>query len=254
MQAAASAHTAHGDELTRPSASSVPPTPEPGGEVFQAERERLAAPLGPIDSIAHRVTLRVLAERPDDPQVQEQWSGRLQGMAMSGLVWRFPDGPWQLTSYARSLLNADPTPEPDDEWVCQWSIDGALSGEQRAADQRVCTAWLPHDSCAIRNQPVPSGSEPVDPAQPGRWRKKPVVIEAMRYTAANGDECAAWVDEVFDGWQLAYGSHPPMLRIRTLEGVMEASEGDWIIRGVQGEFYPCKPDIFAATYEPEDHR
>ena len=102
--------------------------------------------------------------------------------------------------------------------------------------------------------PAPSGSEPVDPAQPGRWRKKPVVIEAMRYTAANGDECAAWVDEVFDGWQLAYGSHPPMLRIRTLEGVMEASEGDWIIRGVQGEFYPCKPDIFAATYEPEDHR
>ena len=42
------------------------------------------------------------------------------------------------------------------------------------------------------------------------------------------------------------------LLIATREGVMHASEGDWIIRGVQGEFYPCKPDIFAATYEPAD--
>ncbi|MEE7714225.1 hypothetical protein V3J85_23230 [Bacillus sp. 5001] len=40
------------------------------------------------------------------------------------------------------------------------------------------------------------------------------------------------------------------ISIPTLEGVMTADEGDWIIRGVQGEFYPCKPDIFAATYEP----
>lgn len=42
----------------------------------------------------------------------------------------------------------------------------------------------------------------------------------------------------------------PTLLIRTLEGVMEARDGDWIIKGVKGEFYPCKPDIFAATYEP----
>lgn len=43
-----------------------------------------------------------------------------------------------------------------------------------------------------------------------------------------------------------------MLHVRTLEGVMGANVGDWIIKGVQGEFYPCKPDIFAATYEPAD--
>jgi hypothetical protein len=47
-----------------------------------------------------------------------------------------------------------------------------------------------------------------------------------------------------------YGDEPS-LRIRTLEGVMTASPGDWVIRGVAGEFYPCKPDIFSATYEPE---
>ena len=44
----------------------------------------------------------------------------------------------------------------------------------------------------------------------------------------------------------------PILKIQTLEGVMVARFGDWIIRGVQGEFYPCKPEIFEATYEPAD--
>jgi hypothetical protein len=77
----------------------------------------------------------------------------------------------------------------------------------------------------------------------GRFRKKPVVIEAVQWTADNYDEvgdfmgisstCA--VDDCFI--------------IPTLEGEMRASPGDWIIKGVQGEFYPCKPDIFAATYE-----
>ena len=81
---------------------------------FDAERERLAAPLDGVDSIAHRVTLRVLAERPNDPQIQQQWAGRLQGMAMAGLVWRLADGPWKLTSHARALLAADTsTPPPD---------------------------------------------------------------------------------------------------------------------------------------------
>jgi hypothetical protein len=45
---------------------------------------------------------------------------------------------------------------------------------------------------------------------------------------------------------------PAFMLIETLEGVMRAEVGDWIIRGVKGEFYPCKPDIFAATYEPVD--
>jgi len=86
--------------------------------------------------------------------------------------------------------------------------------------------------------------------EPSGWRKKPVVIEAMRFTHESSDACREWIGPVFDGWQLAYEPHRPMLRIRTLDGVMEASEGDWIIRGGLGGFYPCKPDIFAATYEP----
>lgn len=82
-----------------------------------------------------------------------------------------------------------------------------------------------------------------------RYRKKPVVIEAVQWTGVNGAEVAAFCAGVA-GIHAADGSMV-QLQIRTLEGVMTASVGDWIIRGVKGEFYPCKPDIFAATYEAE---
>lgn len=76
-----------------------------------------------------------------------------------------------------------------------------------------------------------------------KFRKKPVVIEAVRLTPLSIAEV-----EEFVGGDL--GRHPDGgLVIATLEGAMRASVGDWIIRGVKGEFYPCKPDIFDATYE-----
>lgn len=84
------------------------------------------------------------------------------------------------------------------------------------------------------------------------FRKKPVVIEAFAFLGSNGYELAMWCGGLFHP---LYGrgdkgediSH---IEIKTLEGTMRADLGDWIIRGVKGEFYPCKPDIFAATYEP----
>ena len=86
-----------------------------------------------------------------------------------------------------------------------------------------------------------------------KYRKKPVVIEAFRL----GDEWPDW-------WATAHaanevtthnedGRHrggPDYALINTLEGQMRAEKDDWIICGVKGEIYPCKPDIFAATYEP----
>jgi hypothetical protein len=78
------------------------------------------------------------------------------------------------------------------------------------------------------------------------FRKKPVVIEAMLYNSSDSvDEILAWMDRPDTSAVYAEGE----LYIHTLEGEMHASLGDWIIRGVQGEFYPCKPDIFADTYE-----
>ena len=76
------------------------------------------------------------------------------------------------------------------------------------------------------------------------YRKKPVVIEAVQWTGENHAEMCEFIDpEVFE-------IIPRVgLVIHTLEGDHHASPGDYIIKGVSGEFYPCKPDIFAKTYE-----
>lgn len=75
-----------------------------------------------------------------------------------------------------------------------------------------------------------------------KFRKKPVVIDAVQFTG-NFDEIEQFVggDAEFRDGELI---------VATLEGPLRASRNDWIIKGVKGEFYPCKPDIFAATYEP----
>lgn len=94
----------------------------------------------------------------------------------------------------------------------------------------------------------------------GFYRKKPVVVEAIQWTGSNLKEVIAFKDGPYlfktrwsvneEKWQdyqdliLKRG-----LEISTLEGKMLASIGDWIIQGVNGEFYPCKPDIFEKTYE-----
>lgn len=74
-----------------------------------------------------------------------------------------------------------------------------------------------------------------------------MVVEAVRWTGDNMDEVEGFVDA---DWKRSVG--PGILRclvIRTLEGEMIAQAGDWIIRGVAGEYYPCKNDIFERTYE-----
>lgn len=84
-----------------------------------------------------------------------------------------------------------------------------------------------------------------------KFRKKPVVIEAIQYKPhENCAEVAAFLGQPHD--QRACDQAPLIANfvINTLEGEMQCSPGDWIIRGVKGEFYPCKPDIFDATYEP----
>ena len=82
-----------------------------------------------------------------------------------------------------------------------------------------------------------------------RFRKKPVVIDAMQFID-NGDDVVKWAKSLgADALCWCTSATKTAIGIRTLEGEMRASSGDWIIRGVKGEFYPCKPDIFDATYE-----
>lgn len=77
-----------------------------------------------------------------------------------------------------------------------------------------------------------------------KYRKKPVIIEAIEWTGTNYEELFELGMDRRTTW-VVQGECP----IPTLEGTMKAKIGDYIIKGVQGEFYPCKPDIFAATYE-----
>ena len=83
-----------------------------------------------------------------------------------------------------------------------------------------------------------------------KFRKKPVVIEAVQWFDTL--ECFKEVQEFigdYAQWSVDYGEKPSPLYVHTLEGKMRADQGDWIIKGVNGEFYPCKPDIFAKTYD-----
>ncbi len=87
-----------------------------------------------------------------------------------------------------------------------------------------------------------------------RWRKRPVVIDAVQLTRENIVEVMTWVAptvKVGRSLDVTIDINKG-LTVHTLEGDMTASFGDWVIKGVQGEFYPCKPDIFAETYAPAD--
>jgi hypothetical protein len=81
------------------------------------------------------------------------------------------------------------------------------------------------------------------------YRKKPVIIEAMQWTGSNEAEVSAFCPAAYWDGELPINEENGILIIKTLEGQVVASFGDYIIKGVKGEFYPCKPDIFALTYE-----
>ena len=88
-----------------------------------------------------------------------------------------------------------------------------------------------------------------------KYRKKPVVIEAVQWNGLNLEEIKEFVGdpliyEISDAaWKVGKGAPTVYMEIKTLEGNHVCTEGDYIIKGVQGEFYPCKPDIFKQTYE-----
>jgi hypothetical protein len=99
------------------------------------------------------------------------------------------------------------------------------------------------------------------------YRKKPVVVAALQFLGGTESATALinWIlesghtatyregkeEQRAGNGEICQMADPEHIRIRTLEGTMRAEKGDWIIRGIKGEFYPCKPDIFAATYDAE---
>lgn len=89
-----------------------------------------------------------------------------------------------------------------------------------------------------------------------KFRRKPIVVEAMQFEAnyKGAQKIIDWVNKE-TGWNPDKNTDPPImyyygdLTIRTLEGDMHASDGDWIVKGTEGEFFPVKPKIFKKTYE-----
>lgn len=79
-----------------------------------------------------------------------------------------------------------------------------------------------------------------------KYRKKPVVIDAEQWNGANLNDA----NSMFHDPAVIIKTDCSEFMVGTLEGSMTGKLGDWLIRGVKGELYPCKPDIFAATYEP----
>lgn len=100
------------------------------------------------------------------------------------------------------------------------------------------------------------------------FRKKPVMIEAVQFDSVDyGDhggysiqfntvaDLPKWLrDALINDDIFAHEADPDFIFIKTAEGLMESKPGDWIIRGVKGELYPCKPEIFAMTYDPVDEQ
>lgn len=104
-------------------------------------------------------------------------------------------------------------------------------------------AWI----AALASQPVTQSVEPVDIDAPNLYRKRPLVVEAHQMTSDGGRFAFLmdWVGDEVKEWD----DEPYRIRFRSLEGEIWASEGDWIINGIEGEFYPCSASVFAASYE-----
>jgi hypothetical protein len=79
-----------------------------------------------------------------------------------------------------------------------------------------------------------------------KYIKKPIIIEAIQLTDKTQKECYAFLG---NNIMLDWATDGTFINIKTLEGGLRASMNDWIIKGINGEFYPCKPDIFEKTYE-----
>lgn len=85
------------------------------------------------------------------------------------------------------------------------------------------------------------------------YRKKPVVIQAIKWNGSNKEEIKDFLGDSFiDFLREASDLTKSGVWVKTLEGDIVGSEGDWIIKGIKGEFYPCKPDIFEDSYEKVD--
>ncbi|KAK9679494.1 hypothetical protein QE152_g40002 [Popillia japonica] len=142
--------------------------------------------------------------------------------------------PTNIGTTAQGFMGGTVTREPYISEDCE----RVFSAIAEAVEELVCNEpKKPHETGAMEDETM-------------KYRKKPVVIEAVQWTGMNlqeikdfvGNACKTHLHD--SAWQLGVGAPMIELKIRTLEGDMLANQGDYIIKGVQGEYYPCKPEIF----------
>jgi hypothetical protein len=158
---------------------------------------------------------------------------------------------YQRVGWARTLMPPRPGDPPRILWVFLWLCGECLGQTFSPAEHRCIPPLTTHlPPLTTHKPPIPTTRRPTMTAH--RYRKRTVEIEARQFTPdADVNEATdglfAWLDaELQDYW---YDDEKNQIIIPTLEGDMRASVGDFIIRGIDGEFYPCKPDIFAATHD-----
>ena len=156
-----------------------------------------------------------------------------------------PDRPPPARSHAdQTAPTGDPEPgRPDtadtpDPNPHRYAGPRPADGEQNITQDRFP---VPGSPTGPTDRPAPG------PRHPGRYRKRPAVIEAIRWTTETTGEVREFLGDAHLG-----DINPGRMRIDTLEGPIAAALGDWVIRGIAGEFYPCRSDIFEATYEATD--
>jgi len=169
---------------------------------------------------------------------------RIDGQEVSEDEFNLRVGEWAMSDWKVA--------ERSQDVVCKPAADNMTPDPLRELEHRVCREMQGFGErvYAVAEEKNTPGEKSAEHRKPGaRYRKRPVVVSAIQWNGSNTDEVSDFI-----GTTPLFGDLPDAagigVCIQTREGNMWAYPGDWIIRGVKGEFYPCKPDVFAATYEP----
>jgi hypothetical protein len=226
----------------------------PGNEAYDGssdphEMAAIDAELSPDEILGHLDGVQLtIKPAPPSKQLDRLRRQTLGALISSATRW--------VSSYAY-FETADRNPGATDDAEMEMNDEMLLRAAREFVDIRVGEDDGPAfgGSTSVKVAQAPEPSAPL-PNGVARFRKRPVEIEARRlpgdelYADAQqvaADQVAAWCGGEVPEWDIDQSAP---VDIKTLEGTMRASPGDWVIKGVNGEFYPCKPDVFEKTYEP----
>jgi hypothetical protein len=170
------------------------------------------------------------------------------------------DGEAGLNNLMHSIAHV--TPELC-KFVEDWTLDDGLRllAEEAGSTMEEGVKELECILSTMRLEVLQSRIDATEEQPTLRYTKKPITIEAFQFTKERRTDNSDWPEWMHHAWNLERGTANSIfptaqdtgdgtISIATLEGIMEVSWDDWVIRGVVGELYPCKPEVFAMSYDP----